>query len=78
MQTTVVAGPELDIAAIKKQVAGKKAGEAKDIISLNPGVTEVNVEYSPFWVSSIPKKTDKITVHIEEPKVSTDNEESSP
>lgn len=78
MQTTVVAGPELDKEAIKKQVAGKKAGDAKEIISANPGVTDVNVEYSPFWVGSIPKRIDKITVVVQEPKVTADNEESSP
>jgi hypothetical protein len=69
MQATVVAGAELDASAIKKQVAGKKASDAKDLIKANPGVTEVTVEYSPFWVSSIPKNTGKITVTIEEPRV---------
>lgn len=78
VQTTIVAGPELDTAAIKKQVAGKKAGDAKEIISANPGVTDVNVEYSPFWVGSIPKRIDKITVVIQEPKVTADNEQPSP
>lgn len=78
MQTTVVAGPELDKETIKKQVAGKKAGDAKEIISANPGVTDVNVDYSPFWVGSIPKRTNKITVVIQEPKVTANNEQSSP
>lgn len=76
MQTTVVTGASLNVAAIKKQVAGKKAGDAQRIISANPGVTNVVVEYSPFWVNSIPKKTDKITVIIEEPRVTEDNEQS--
>jgi len=76
MQATAVAGAALDVGSIKKQVAGKKAGDAKDVISANPGVTNVTVEYSPFWVSAIPKKTDKITVVIQEPKVTADNEQS--
>lgn len=76
MQTTVVAGPELDANTIKKQVAGKKAGDVKNILSANPGVTDVQVEYSPFWVGSVPEKTGKITVVIQEPKVA--NEQSSP
>lgn len=76
MQATVVAGASLNVDAIKKQVAGKKAGDAQRIISANPGVTNVVVEYSPFWVNSIPKKTDKITVIIEEPRVTEDNEQS--
>ncbi|HEY5806005.1 MAG TPA: hypothetical protein VIS56_01295 [Candidatus Saccharimonadales bacterium] len=78
MQTTVVAGTELNAETIKKQVAGKKAGGAKEIIEANPGVTSVVVEYSPFWVGSIPKKTDKITVIIQEPKAVSADEESSP
>jgi hypothetical protein len=77
MQATVVAGADLNPEAIKKQVAGKKAGGAKDIIMANPGVTDVNVEYSPFWVGAIPKRIDKITVVIQQPKAST-NEQSSP
>ena len=67
MQATAVAGSDLDLTAIKKQIAGKKAGEAKEIISKYPGVTNVDVKYSPFWVSSIPKKTSKITISVEKP-----------
>jgi len=78
MQTTAVAGAELNAAAIKKQVAGKKAGDAKEILLESPGVTSVTVEYSPFWVSAIPKKVDKITVVIEEPKATANDTESSP
>ncbi len=78
LQTTVVAGAELNVEAIKQQVAGKKAGEAKELIKSNPGVTDVDVEYSPFWVSSIPKKTGKITVIVQEPKVAQDDKQSSP
>jgi hypothetical protein len=78
MHATVIAGPELNTDDIKKQVAGKKASQAKDAIKQYPGVTDVTVEYSPFWVSSIPKKTSKITVTIEKPQITknakSDNE----
>jgi hypothetical protein len=77
MQVTVIAGPELKAEEIKKQVAGKKAGDATELIKENPGVTDVEVKYSPFWVSSIPKKTSKITVIIEKPKVSSDAQQSN-
>jgi hypothetical protein len=73
MQATAVAGSDLDLTAIKKQVAGKKAGEAKEIIGKYPGVTNVDVKYSPFWVSSIPKKTSKITISVEKPAVKDAN-----
>lgn len=67
LEVTIVAGSDLDTAEIKKQIAGKKANDAKKIIGEYPGVTEVIVDYSPFWVSSIPKKTSKITITVEVP-----------
>lgn len=59
---TALAGPKLDDNALKDQIAGKKAADAESLIKSYPGVTDVNVSYSPFWVSSIPKKTSKITI----------------
>lgn len=69
MSVTPIAGSDLDLGEIKQQVAGKKASEAKEIIGDYPGVTEVDVQYSPFWVRSIPKKTGKITITVEKPQV---------
>lgn len=62
LQTTATAGPQLDEAGIKKDVAGKKRGQTHDIISARPGVTDVKVSYSPFWVVQTPKKTSRITI----------------
>lgn len=78
MQTTAVAGAELNAEAIKRQVAGKKSGGAKEIIGANPGVTDVTVQLSPFWVGAIPTKTAKITVVIQEPKVTANDNAQSP
>jgi hypothetical protein len=71
LQATAVAGSSLNIDTLKTQVAGKKANDAKEIIKANPGITDVDVKYSPFWVSSIPKKTGKITIEIEKPQART-------
>lgn len=65
--TTVTAGPDLDVDSIREQAAGKKAGPVKDELKTNPDVTDVQIKVSPFWVSSIPSKTDKITVNIAKP-----------
>jgi hypothetical protein len=65
LQTTVTAGPQLDKEAIKKEVAGKKKGDAADVIQKRPGIKEVQIKYSPFWVTSTPRKTSKITVVFE-------------
>jgi hypothetical protein len=64
---TAIAGSDLNLTEIKKQIAGKKANTVKEIIGQYPGVTDVKVDYSPFWVKSIPKKESKITVTVEKP-----------
>lgn len=66
---TAVAGTDINLDDVKKQVAGKKSNDAKEIIGKYPGVTDVTVDYSPFWVSSIPKKAGKITVTVEKPTI---------
>jgi hypothetical protein len=65
IQTTATAGPQLDLASLKKQIAGKKAGEVRSDIKTTPGVTDVSVHYSPFWVTSAPKNTSKITITVQ-------------
>jgi hypothetical protein len=64
-RTSVTAGPEIDEAAIKEFVRGKKRGEVQQYISTLPGVKEVTVNYSPFWVYSTPKASKKITITVE-------------
>lgn len=61
----VLAGPNLNDDEIKKQVAGLKSNETKTAIQSYPGVTDVSVKYSPFWVSSNPKNVNKITLTYE-------------
>jgi hypothetical protein len=71
LQVTSVAGSQLNVATIKSQVAGKKAADAETLIKANPGVTDVTVKYSPFWVSSIPAKTSKITIQVQKPSTAS-------
>ncbi len=65
LQTTLAIGPKLDLDDVKQRVAGKKEGDIQNDIGNEPGVKEVIVDYSPFWVSKAPKNTAKITVVIE-------------
>jgi hypothetical protein len=67
LSTKATAGPALDVNTIKQQVAGKQAGAIKSQLGSNPDVTSVSVKFSPFWVSSAPKKTSRITVNIAKP-----------
>lgn len=57
-------GPKIDEDAIKEQVKGKKAGEAQSVIGAIDGVDDVKVQYSFFWVTSIPSNLDKITIEF--------------
>ncbi len=65
MDVTALAGPKLDDDQIKEQIAGKKSGEVRDTLKNYPGVTDVNVKLSPFWVTSVPKSASKITITYE-------------
>jgi len=64
LETQVGIGPRIDTEALKRDIAGKKGGETENIIRAFPGVKEVEVKYSPFWVGKTPKNTQKITVEF--------------
>lgn len=57
--------PILNTASIKKQAEGQKSGDIIAAISSTPGVKNVNVKLSPFWVSKVPKNPSKITVNLQ-------------
>lgn len=60
--TTAIVGPFLDASQIAGEVKGKSAGDTKSIISNRPGITEVDIEYAPFWVFKTPNRLNKITI----------------
>lgn len=64
MEAKSEVGPQIDVNALKTQLAGKKSGDVKSYIKQTPGVTDVDVHYSPFWVNSVPKKAGKVTITI--------------
>lgn len=64
MQASATIGPKLDIASLKRQIAGKQSGDIQNIINPIPGVAGVNVHFSPFWVSTAPTNLNKITIKI--------------
>ncbi len=68
LQTTATVGPDISVAEIKKEAAGKKIGDVKAMVNTIPGVTSVDVELSPFWVSTVPMNPDKVTVTIGQTK----------
>ena len=57
-------GPIIDEAAIKDQVKGKKYGEVQQSLESINGIKSVDVQFSYFWVRTVPGNTDKITIEF--------------
>ncbi len=62
LQTVATIGPDINVDQIRQNSAGKKRGDIEKQIESIDGVRSVSVEYSPFWVSTTPKKAEKITI----------------
>lgn len=67
MDTKATVGPQLDIDEIKREVQGQRIGEIKSELTNNPDVTDVDVKLTPFWITTVPKDSNKITVNIDKP-----------
>ncbi len=67
LATTAVVGPSISPAQIRQEVKGKSANAAIAAIKQNPDITSVTIKLSPFWVTSVPGNTSKITVNIAKP-----------
>lgn len=65
LQTLVIAGPQLDEDGLKKEIRGKSKSETVETIKNRPGIRDVNIDYSPFWVFSTPRKEGKIKITFE-------------
>jgi hypothetical protein len=66
LQTVSTAGTKIDPDSLKKEIAGKKKADVVSTIEKHPGVKDVTVTYSPFWVSSIPSNLNKTTLVFEQ------------
>ena len=55
-------GPKIDDDAIKNTAKGKRFGEIQSSIEKIQGVDDVDVKFSPFWVSTAPNNVKKISV----------------
>lgn len=65
IQTTATVGPHINLSNLKSQVEGKPSGDIKQTIMALPGVTDVTVKFSPFWVSKAPGNASKINITFE-------------
>lgn len=53
LNTVGYIGPVIDESDIKRRSVGKKRGEIKQDLAAIPGVQDVKVDMSPFWVGSV-------------------------
>lgn len=61
MSTTGQIGPKIDTQQLAKQLAGKRFGEIQAIVNQITGVNNVDISFSPFWVTTAPG-ADKIDI----------------
>jgi hypothetical protein len=61
---TAKIGPKIDDQAVKNMAKGKRYGDIQSSIESIQGVDNVDIKFSPFWVSSAPSDTNKIKVQF--------------
>ncbi len=57
-------GPVIDEAQIKDRVAGKRFGDVEHELKQINGVSDVAIEFSFFWVRTVPNNLDKINIEF--------------
>ena len=56
--------PEIDEAAIRKGISGKNQQNIKDILSNTVGLSKVELQFSPTWLSTFPVSEKKIEIKV--------------
>ena len=62
--STGAVGPIIDENAIKEEVKGKRYGEVQQTLQSMDGVKSVDVQFSYFWVQTVPNNTNKIKIEF--------------
>ncbi|HEY5695415.1 MAG TPA: hypothetical protein VIQ80_01120 [Candidatus Saccharimonadales bacterium] len=62
MVATAKIGPKIEDQKVKDSAKGKRYGEIQSSIEAIQGVDNVDVKFSPFWVSTAPSDTKRINV----------------
>ena len=82
LKTTYLTGPKITVSSVVDLVKGKGFGDAQHILKDIDGVTDVHINGSFPWVSSVPNDSNKISVDINvkdqngtEVKLDSDDEE---
>lgn len=64
IKATAQIGPRIDDDKIKEMAKGKRTGELIGDIKAIDGVSDVEVDLSPFWVGSVPNDKNKISLEF--------------
>jgi hypothetical protein len=65
VRTIVAVGPDVDVDGLKEEIAGQKRSLTESALLAVPGVRDVQIDYSPFWVFSTPRNTSKINMTVQ-------------
>ncbi len=57
-------GPEVNDDQVKEKSRGRGYGEIQSSLEAIDGIDDVDVKFSPFWVSAVPDDVNKITVEF--------------
>lgn len=57
-------GPEIKPDEVKEQVRGKKYGDIQASLEAITGVSDVDTQFWPFWVRTVPDQTSRINVEF--------------
>lgn len=63
MNTTGYIGPTINEEQLKKNITGRNYGEIEQLINSINGVEDVDIQFSPFWVTRAPSP-EKLTVQF--------------
>jgi len=63
--TTGQIGPKINEESIKNQVKGKIYGEVQSTLEQIDGIKDVDVQFSYFWVRTVPNNTSKIHIQFQ-------------
>lgn len=62
LSTTGYIGTKIDTDSLARQLAGKRYGEIQAIVNQIPNVNNVDIKFSPFWVTSTPGDPKKVDI----------------
>lgn len=65
LKTSYLTGPKLTTSSIVDLIKGRGLGDAQHVLKDIDGVTEVKINGSVPWVTTVPNDTNKVTVNLE-------------